>query len=340
MLRKETFFLVVGIFISTVAIGEASLHGLFTDNMVLQRDTSAAVFGFANDGDAVTVAINGQTKMATTANGKWQVDLDPMSAGGPYQMTVTEAGVVTTVNNVMLGDVWVCGGQSNMDYDLSSYLTTSNPDIAQAYQDISTNAANFPGLRIILFGKVGASAPSEDIPASAAFNNMWQQSSTTYANLSSAVGYVYGLRLHEHLGVAIGLIDANKGGSSIEPWMSDASLAEVGKSVSKTYYNGMIAPMMPFAIKGVIWYQGESNALNFVDAVEYRDSFKAMINGWRQEWGQGDFPFLFVQLASYGKKPAQDAYRRRKLWNWSIPACFALSIRGRSLTFTRHTRYP
>jgi sialate O-acetylesterase len=132
------------------------------------------------------------------------------------------------------------------------------------------------------------------------FDQSWQVSSEKYTLLTSAMGYVFGLRLHQHLNIPIGLIDTNKSGSPIETWMSAEALKAAGlKAEADSHYNGNIFPVQKFAIKGVIWYQGESNAMSVESSIAYGRTFPTMIESWRKEWGQGDFPFLYVQLAGW-----------------------------------------
>jgi len=136
------------------------------------------------------------------------------------------------------------------------------------------------------------------------YSGSWQVSSPTTAPMCSAVGYVFGLRLHQHLKVPIGLIDSNKGGSPVETWMSEEALKAADCPVApKRYYNGNICPILNYGIKGAIWYQGESNARTVASSMKYGKTFSTMIQSWRKEWGQKDFPFLYVQLAAWEGRP-------------------------------------
>ncbi len=281
---------------------DVRLSSVFTHNMVLQRGVNAAVFGFAEDGEKVTVSINNQKAKTTAKNGRWLVRLKPMKAGGPYKLTIDGNNKIV-LNNVMIGDVWLCGGQSNMDWDMSKLTSDrAGGSMTKIYKRIIAESDKYPNLRMILFDKKIIYPAADDMTVSkkSGFKGSWQPSSPLITKSISAVGYVFGLKLLQHLNIPIGLIDANKSGSKVEVWMSPEALRSVGADPkAKTYYNGMISPLIPFAIKGVIWYQGESNSKQ---ALEYENRFKAFITSWRKEWGLGDFPFLFVQLAGYARQ--------------------------------------
>ncbi len=295
-------------------------HALFTDGMVLQRDLAVPIWGTADTGEKVTIEFNGQTVSTTAADGKWIVRLKPVKAGGPFTLKINDL----TLKNVLVGDVWICSGQSNMQWSVKQ-STDADAEIAKA---------NFPMIRLFSVPRTEINAPQTDIKSS------WQE--CTSANIAefSAVGYFFGRDLQKNLNVPIGLIDNAVGGSPAESWMQTELLnadeeykqfhaaypqalerhkqalekhkAAVEKAKAEGtkppnapgplwmpsgLYNGMLAPLVPYAIKGAIWYQGESNAGR---AWQYRRLFPTMIRNWRERWGQGDFPFLFVQLAAWG----------------------------------------
>jgi len=280
---------------------EVRVNSLFTDDMILQRDMPANVFGTAADGEKITVKINGQTASTVAKGGKWLISLKAMKAGGPYILNVNEL----KFKNVVLGDVWICTGQSNMDFDFSRFMSTKTT-VGKKYTAIAKSAGKFKNIRLLVAQKKPG-AKIENIVTIPAFKNKWQVSTTVTAKLTSAVGYVFGKELHEHLNVPIGLIDSNKGGSPIETWMSEKALAAAGKKVGKkSYYNGNLFPLQKFAIKGVIWYQGESNAKSVASSLAYAKTFKEMIKSWRAEWKQENLPFLYVQLAAWRGRPSVD----------------------------------
>ncbi|MCL2348246.1 MAG: sialate O-acetylesterase, partial [Planctomycetaceae bacterium] len=252
----------------------------------------------------VTVSINGQTQKAVAAeNGKWSLKLDAMPAGGPYEMTVSGKNTIK-FENVMLGDVWVCSGQSNMQMSVQSSYNSA--------EEIKN--ADYPNIRLITVPMKSTAVPQDN------FDGKWVACSPETIPNFSAVAYFFGRTLHnEHQNkpVAIGLIHTSWGGSSCETWISEGVVAQYkdyeqimqrraahleknpqgGDNQQAGYlFNAMINPLLPYGIKGAIWYQGETNAGR---AYQYRTLFPLMIQTWREAWGQGDFPFYFVQLANY-----------------------------------------
>jgi sialate O-acetylesterase len=319
------------------ASADVTLASLFTDHMVLQRDMPLPVWGTADAGEQVFVVVDGHVEETTADDsGAWRLDLPPMGAGGPHTL-VAEASNRIELTDVLVGDVWVGSGQSNMQW------TVSNSDDAEA----EIAAANYPNIRLLSVPRTVAGTPQDAVDAT------WVACSPASIPSFSAVAYYFGRHLHRELDVPIGLIHASWGGTRIEAWMSAEAmsdpayahvLADYEKREAKYaddlatheenqaawmaaralpaeeqpipapaagwppgkvdtwpqrpsgLYNAMIAPLMPFAIRGAIWYQGESNVAS---AYRYGKMFPAMIRDWRDKWGQGDFPFLFVQLANF-----------------------------------------
>jgi sialate O-acetylesterase len=278
------------------ARAEIRLHALFSDDMVLQREIAVPVWGTGEPGAGVTVSIDGQKKNATVGeDGRWSVTLDPMKAGGPHELAVGDRAL----KNVMVGDVWVCGGQSNMSWALQG----SAPE----------DASDRPRVRLFTVPQKRSLEPREDV------EGRWAVCTAANARAFSAVGYYFGAGISEKVDVAVGLIHSSWGGTQVEPWTSAAcdpddpemqgwidqwkkerveNPEEAPKCPRRIarLYNAMIHPLTRFPIKGVIWYQGESNVGR---AEQYRRRFPVMIRDWRRAWGIGDFPFLFVQLANF-----------------------------------------
>jgi sialate O-acetylesterase len=285
---------------STPSAADIRLPGLVSDGMVLQRGIPAKVQGWADDGEKVAVTVRGQSASAVAADGKWSVTLKPMKAGGPFTMTIAGKNTVE-VKNVLVGDVWVCSGQSNMEWRLSQ-LDSAKEDIA--------NSAN-PMIHVLRAPMVSPDRPADNIDAK------WQACDPDSVADFTAIGYYFGRTLQKDMNVPIGLIDASWGGTIIE-WWTRASYYRTNPNFAKVIaarsvngrvangavaygriggiYNGLIAPLTWYPIKGVIWYQGESNCRR-VD--HYAELFSAMIRNWREDWGIGDFPFLAVQIAPF-----------------------------------------
>jgi sialate O-acetylesterase len=307
--------------------------------MVLQRDQKDRVWGWAAPGEDVTVKIGDQTHTAQAGtDGSWQVVLDPMPAGGPHTLTIEGKNTVK-FDDVLVGEVWICSGQSNMQW----------PVAASNDADLEIATAKYPHIRFISVPNLGMQEPQKD------FHGQWQQARPDTVGGLTAVGYFFGRRLHQVLDVPVGLINDSWGGSACEAWVrrdilaadekyapmlkrweklekdfadwktaADKAKAEGkqaprqapnnlaglmgGNSRPGNIYNAVLKPTIGYGIRGVIWYQGESNAGR---AYQYRDLFPLMIKSWRDEWGQGDFSFYWVQLADFmaeSREPKESAW--------------------------------
>jgi len=321
--------------VAPAALPDVELPGVFGDNMVLQQGMKVPVWGTAESGEKVTVAINGRSRATKTGkDGTWMVKLKKMEAGGPYEMIVTGNNTLT-FQNVMIGEVWVCSGQSNMAWTIDRIQNI----------DSEVSSANYPGMRMLTVNRISSETPLNDFPGE---KPQWIQCDPETVKKFSAVAFFFGRKLHRDLDVPIGLLHSSWGGSVAEAWTNHEVLeskkelkpiiediellkanyprakkqydkqraeqekARAGGKQVNTYilpprgpqtrdwpsglYNAMLAPMIPYGIKGVIWYQGESNS---VRARQYRTLFPAMIKNWRKAWKQGNFPFVFVQLANW-----------------------------------------
>jgi sialate O-acetylesterase len=319
--------------------GHVTLPSIFSDHMVLQRQMKIPVWGTADPGEKITVTLNGLSS-ATVADptGAWKTTLPAMEAGGPY--TLTAAGSDTaTVNDVLVGEVWLFAGQSNMEWG-TGYVINHDQEIP---------AANFPQIRLCQIPHTVKDQPASDVLAS------WAPCTPQSVFKFSAVAYFTGRNLYQKLNVPIGLIQVSWSGTNIENWMSadalhsdpdfqplldrwnkqmqaypqakadfDAKLPDLttawqaacvaAKAAGKPapappkppegpgsrftpagIYNGAVYPLAPFAVRGMVWYQGENNT---AWAFLYRKELKALITGWRQLWGEGDLPFVVIQLPS------------------------------------------
>jgi sialate O-acetylesterase len=328
-----------------VARADVKLPAMFSDHAVLQRDMALPVWGWADPGEEVTVSIAGQTHKTTAdAKGKWRVKLEPLAVGEPLKLVVEGKNRLER-NDILVGEVWVCSGQSNMEWSVAN---SSNPDLEIA-------AADFPNIRVITVTGEGSQTPVEDC------DGKWAAVTPETIKDFTAVGYFFGRELASHLDVPIGLIDNSWGGSACEAWIPREKFvdneiygplrerwekleaewdeakaradyekavaewqkkADAAKSAGEpeppgrpwgfinpmtgnqrpaNLFHSRLGPVVPYGIRGVIWYQGESNAGR---AYQYRDMFPLMIGSWREAWGQGDFPFYFVQLADFmAEKP-------------------------------------
>lgn len=278
-------------------------HPLFRSGAVLQQNLPIPVWGKAGAREKVSVTFDGQTETTVAGtDGKWRVNLPKHGPGGPFTLLISGHNKVE-LSDVLVGDVYICSGQSNMEWPLSE-ANNSRPDIKDSRDH---------QLRLFRVERTTA-----DQPLSKPTDRFgWQAATPENVFDFSAVGYYFGHELRRTQKVPIGLIESAWGGTVAEAWTSTEALqarpalANLVDSSPKSYkaddanhaarlYNGMIAPLIPYGIRGVIWYQGESNAAR---AEQYRVLFPTLIEDWRARWGQGDFPFLFVQLAPY-QQPA------------------------------------
>lgn len=271
---------------ASAARAEVKVHGLFSDQMVLQQGVKVPVWGTAADGEKVTVTF-GEQKVETTAEkGKWRVDLAPLKPGPAATLTIAGTNRIE-LKEVLVGEVWICSGQSNMEWPVRQ---TADPD---KYIAESEN----PNIRLYTVPRERDAKPRSDV------RGQWQPCNPKTTPNFSAVAYHFARHLQPKIKVPIGLISTNVGGTAAEEWTCKELLEAdpilqptLRNKNSTTLYNAMIHPLAPFAIRGAIWYQGESNAGR---AEQYATLFPTMIKNWRTLWGQGDFPFLFVQLAPW-----------------------------------------
>jgi sialate O-acetylesterase len=318
------------------------LPRVFSDNMILQQDATVPIWGWGDEGDRVTVTFGNQKVSARVKNGKWAVKLRNLKPGGPEVLSI-HGKTALQLTNVLVGEVWLAGGQSNMEFPLNRAFQSS-ADIA---------AAANPMIHLLKVPKKRSDSPVEDVGAN------WKECNPDSAASFSAVAYYFGRDLQKALQTPVGIIESDWGGTPAEAWMRPAvleanpryekeiiqafaaarqkyeeSLASYnqeknqakanGQTFTNTLprppswqpgelYNGMIAPLIPYAIKGVIWYQGEANADPPSRARQYRSLFPDMIRNWRADWNEGAFAFLLVQLA-----PFRDIQREPGESSWAL----------------------
>ncbi|HEV2208741.1 MAG TPA: sialate O-acetylesterase [Verrucomicrobiae bacterium] len=342
------------------AVAEVRLPHIFGSHMVLQQDQPLTFWGWAEPNETIAVTIGSETqKVQANDRGEWKAVLPAMKAGGPFVVTVSGSSTVR-FEDVLVGEVWLCSGQSNMEMGIGQ-ARDGKQEIAEA---------NYPNIRLFKVPKRVAAQAEPDVEAE------WkvctpQTVSDGGWNGFTAAGYYFGRELHKQLQVPVGLVDSTWGGTRIEPWTPPAGFAAVPKlrsiydqveladpgsaehqqrvegvlnrteewigatrqalakktagPVMPTYppellpphdpqnptalYNGMIDGLRPFGIRGAIWYQGESN---LGEGMMYAEKMKALVGGWRQVWGEGEFPFYFVQIAPYNY--GGDAERMGEFW--------------------------
>lgn len=276
------------------------LPSIFSDGMVLQQKSEVAIWGKSTTQKEVIVITswNGKSYTVKPSSGNWRVKVATPTAGGPYNITIKD-GDETKLSNILIGEVWVASGQSNMEMPMKGF---KNQPVANA-DEIISNSKN-DKIRLFLGEKVTWSRPLDEV------KGQWQAAAPEVVADFSAVGYGFAKILNEKLKVPVGIIEVSWGGTLIQAWMSakslnaypdvkipeDTNAAFENKNVATGLFNGMINPIVGYGIKGVIWYQGEQNRH---EPENYLKMFPDMVKDWRNRWGIGDFAFYYVQIAPY-----------------------------------------
>jgi len=270
---------------------------IISRGMVIQRSQPIPLWGAATAGSNVIAELDGAIDTAlTNSSGQWEMKLPAMEAGGPYQLILKSGTQKITYADVYVGDVWLASGQSNMAMSLSQCSTGA----------AEISSANNQKIRQFMVVNSLGDEPVDKLPAGSA----WTPATSGSVGNFTALGYYFAKYLYADLNIPIGIINTSYGGSRIEAWMSKEMLGYDEKDVflangererqPTTAYNTMIQPLLRVPVKGFIWYQGESNADILDDAMVYSNQFKKMITSWRELWGLGDLPFLWIQLPNYG----------------------------------------
>ena len=290
-----------------LANADVRLPSVIGDHMVLQHGKPINLWGWADPSESVTVTL-GKTSASTKADadGKWSVALAEQEVNASPQSLTIKGNNEITLKDILIGEVWICSGQSNMEWRMTQ-TDHGKDEIAKA---------NHPGIRLFDVTKhINKPTPQDDAPGS------WQICSPASVKGFSAVGYHFGQDLHAKLNVPIGLVGANWGGTRIEPWTPAVGNAQVeslkGNKSNGGIFNGMVHPLVPFTMRGIIWYQGESNCLGG-DTTIYTDKTLALVKGWRTVFKQDDLSFYFVQIAPFPYK-VRFAKRNPKLTEESLP---------------------
>jgi sialate O-acetylesterase len=305
--RLASIFLWLVVLPVSVAFADVRLPAILSDGMVVQRDEPIPIWGWAEPGEQVTVVVAGQTATcAADAHGRWAAELEALVAGGPYTVSIRGRNEVV-LSDVLVGDVWLCAGQSNMQRGVN--LTEAGRH--------TISRADRPRMRLVTLDRVTSDEPADD----AKLLTSWAPCSPASVESFSAVGYHFGAALQDELDVPIGLINCSWGGTRAEAWTSEPALRadpalgtvferadrllaspDIDKQrqhLPAALFNSLIAPLVDFPIAGVVWYQGESNE-SWPN--EYRTLLPTLIADWRAQWGKPELPFGIVQLTAYRPK--------------------------------------
>ena len=295
-------FLLTALFAAATTISaKVVLPKIFASGMVMQQQTDANLWGEAKADATVKIATSWNKKTVSVKagnDGKWTAKIQTPAAGGPYSITFND-GEKTVIDNILVGELWICSGQSNMEMPMKGF---KNQPVENAVEDILHSGDN--KMRLFTVKRTSLFQPATDVVGE------WKEASPEAVRNFSATAYYFGRELRRMLNVPVGLIVTSWGGSSCEAWMNRDWLKafpqielpasqETIKSKNRTatvLYNGMLHPLVGISLRGVIWYQGEENVSR---SGYYADLFSRMIKGWREEWKEGDFPFYYCQIAPY-----------------------------------------
>lgn len=295
-------FLLTALFAAATTISaKVVLPKIFASGMVMQQQTDANLWGEAKADATVKIATSWNKKTVSVKagnDGKWTAKIQTPAAGGPYSITFSD-GEKTVIDNILVGELWICSGQSNMEMPMKGF---KNQPVENAVEDILHSGDS--KMRLFTVKRTSLFQPATDVVGE------WKEASPEAVRNFSATAYYFGRELRRMLNVPVGLIVTSWGGSSCEAWMNRDWLKafpqielpasqETIKSKNRTatvLYNGMLHPLVGISMRGVIWYQGEENVSR---SGYYADLFSRMIKGWREEWKEGDFPFYFCQIAPY-----------------------------------------
>lgn len=311
-MKKLLFTLLILFAFTTTMFAKIILPSVFADNMVLQQNADVAVWGWSNPGETVKIVASWNdkdtVKIKADNYSKWTTTITTIEAGGPYSIQILGSSKVQ-LNNVMLGEVWICSGQSNMEWSVNATIINGEEEAAKA---------NHPNIRIFHVQKIGAEFPQQTC------NATWSVCTPETMRSTSAIGYFFARELQQKLNVPVGIIVSAWGGTPAEVWIEKSRIennSELNKAKYKenfdwwpgtagALYNSMIYPIAPYGIAGAIWYQGESNCSNYPI---YSKLMKTLIENWRADFKK-DFPFYQVQIApyAYGDKGTSEYLREQQ----------------------------
>ena len=313
------FVFLTSLFISTSSFAGIRLPSVISSNMVLQQQSKATLWGWSDPGEKIFITTswnNAVDSVVATGEANWKININTPAAGGPYSITL-KGGNTIVLDNILIGEVWICSGQSNMEW-------SSNQNLKQILDELP-NSSN-SNIRLFHVPKTTSTNPQDNTPGE------WKVCSPESLKGFSAIGYFFGKKLQHDLNVPIGVINASWGGTPAEVWTpanqinNDAELKQAAAKFNPSVwwpvspaltYNAMIAPLTNFPIAGAIWYQGESNTNT---SATYQKLFTTMIGSWRKEW-QKEFPFYFVQIAPfrYGNKNIGALLREQQTKSLTFP---------------------
>ncbi|WP_206684018.1 sialate O-acetylesterase [Pontibacter beigongshangensis] len=310
------FFCALFVLLAYRVQADVALPKILQSNMVLQRDKPLPVWGTAAAGEEVTVTFGKQEKRAKAgADGKWQVVLDPLQTSAtPAVMTIAGTNTIR-LENLLVGEVWLCSGQSNMEFTMNKSAKYADAKRSKGPSEEEIKKIDYPNIRVFLVKK--------DHYKKGGLPTAWEEADYEAVKDFSAPGFFFAEKLHQQLNIPIGIIAASVSGSHIERWAPEEALKgqqgfdveatktqeEVGDIKDGKFYYGMIQPLAPFAMRGFLWYQGETNCFQS-ETFDYTDKMEVLINTWRHIWKDREMPFYYVQIAPFAYSQSEDKHPR------------------------------
>jgi sialate O-acetylesterase len=293
-------------------LAEIRLPAIVSSDMVLQRNTTVVLWGWTNASERITIETSweaGRLETRSDHEGNWKVEVKTTNSKEPQVISINTRSSTVMLDNILFGEVWICSGQSNMEQPMRGF--NGQPTFES---NMAVARSNNPNLRLFTVERKGSRTPLKDVEE----YRKWQEASPDNVLDFSAVAYFFGQQLQEILDCPVGMIHTSWGGSSVQAWISnemitnyqhvnldDVDLAIRTNQIPTALYNAMINPLIPFTIKGALWYQGESNRS---EPDKYMQLFPAMVQDWRTRWDIGDFPFYYVQIAPFYYRADSAAY--------------------------------
>lgn len=305
-MKRVTYIMLIAVFnllfLQSIR-AEVKLPAIVSSNMVLQRNATIVLWGWADAKEKITIStswLDELINIQADKEGRWRIEVKTTNSKELQSISIKSKSSNIILENILLGEVWLCSGQSNMEQPMKGY--DGQPTFGSV---MATAKSNNNNLRLFTVERSNSKTPLNDVER---FTS-WQQASPINVSKFSAIAYFFGQQLQEILDCPVGIIHTSWGGSPVQAWISkeaintfqnvnldDVDITEETNYIPTVLFNSMINPLIPYTIKGVLWYQGESNRN---EPENYKKLFPAMVKDWRSRWGMGDFPFFYVQIAPY-----------------------------------------
>ncbi len=313
----KSFILIVALTATIKTNAQISLPKIIGNEMILQRNQPAPIWGFASAGEKITVNFNGQKKQTTAdEKGNWKIMLDAMQANATPQKMIIEGKNTIELNDILIGEIWLCSGQSNMEYSMRKNSKVTVPPGKNWPEVNELDNAHEKNIRIFLVDRKKMNPDPKHLG--------WAVAEDSALRSFSAAGYFFAKKLFAELHVPIGVIEAAIPGSRIEPWMPREAMTALPFFQNQTdlthkiegdpgkFYSTMIEPLAPFALKGFLWYQGETNCF-LKETIQYTYKMNALINQWRKIWNSNSLPFYYVGIAPFKYSISNDTSTRKDI---------------------------